>query len=84
MMPLNHHRVMLRMSLHWFWATSKGGFGNWKMETERTGGCFSCRCEQLLIRRLLNDPQAAERDLQWCYEHILEATVEQMMVLTGS
>ena len=60
----------------------RGRLRQLEMEAERTGGCFSCRCEQLLIRRLLGDPQAAERDLQWCYEHILEATVEQMMVLT--
>jgi hypothetical protein len=50
-------------------------------EVGQTDDCFSCRCEQLLIRRLLDDPQAAERDLQWCYEHIHEATVEQMMAL---
>ena len=40
----------------------RGRLRQLEMEAERTGGCFSCRCQQLLIRRLLGDPQAAEQD----------------------
>lgn len=42
---------------------------------------FDKRCERLLLRRVLGDRSSADQDLQWCYDHIQDASVEQLMAL---
>ena len=52
--------------------------------TDGTDGAalnFDKQCERLFLRRVLGDKNGADQDLQWCYDHIQEASVEQLMAL---
>lgn len=43
---------------------------------------FSYVCERVFLWRALDHDSHAEQDLQWCYDHIEDASVEQMIALT--